>query len=148
MSRERMSRPTGSVPSRKRALPPLSQNGGASVNSRYCSFGGCGATTSAPSAIATSTPTTASPTSAPRFCAYARQNSPNRDAGAMLTRGGPATRCKKGAASGMPDARVDDTVEHVDDEVDRDDDGRNQQDAALHDRVVARLHAVDEPVAD
>ena len=30
----------------------------------------------------------------------------------------------------------------------RDDDRRDQQDAALHDRIVARLHAVDQPVAD
>ena len=51
-------------------------------------------------------------------------------------------------AQRMPNARVDHAVEHVDDQVDRDDDRRDQQDAALHDRIVARLHAVNQPVAD
>jgi hypothetical protein len=47
----------------------------------------------------------------------------------------------------MPDPRVDDAVQHVDDQVDRDDDRCDQQDPALHDRIIARLHTVDQPVA-
>src|SRR6185503_11030657 len=140
ISRDRMSRPTGSVPSRKRVVPPACHAGGVSVKSRYCSFGGCGDTTSAVSASTINATTTASPTSAPRLCAYARHSSRHAPGGARSATGV--------TSSGMPDARVHHAIEEVDDEVDGDDDGRDEQDAALHDGVVARLHAVDQPVAD
>jgi hypothetical protein len=67
MMRESMSRPTGSVPSRNLALPPACQNGGASVASRNCWIGECGATTSAKMATSSISTTTARPITAPRF---------------------------------------------------------------------------------
>src|SRR6185312_3197216 len=51
-------------------------------------------------------------------------------------------------ASAMADPRIDDAIEEVDDEVDADHQCGDEQDAALHYRVVARLHAVYQPVAD
>src|SRR5206468_2338334 len=82
----------------------------------------------------------ASPMSAPRLFEYDCQNS----------RSGPGAASTRVsiAASSMPYPRVDDAVEQVDDQVDADDDGCDQQDSALHDRIVARLHAMDQPVAD
>src|SRR6266542_5748214 len=136
-----MSRPTGSVPSRNCDVPPSSHAGGVNVNSRYCSFGGCGLTISANSARSTSSTTSARPINAPRLCAYERQNSPRRPCGAPVLTVGVAS-------SGMPYPWVDHAVEHVDDEIDGDDDRRNQQNAALHNRIIARLDAVDQPVTD
>src|SRR6516165_9621759 len=141
MSRERMSRPTGSVPRMKRAVPPAPHTGGVNVKSRYCSFGGCGAMTFAKIAISTSAMQSPSPISAPRLCAYARQNSLSGPTGA-------GSSVAMGATSGMANPRVDDAVDRVDQEVHRDHDGGDEQNAALHDRVVPRLHPVDQPVAD
>src|SRR6185503_16743242 len=140
-----MSRPTGSVPRRKRQLPAASHAGGVSVNSRYCSLGGCGEMTSAPSASASSTPTRVRPMIAPRFWANARQNSRHRDGGAVSV---AAIAAIVGAASAMANPRVDDAVQHVDDQVHRNDDRRDEQNAALHHRIVARLDAMNEPVAN
>src|SRR5947209_20427664 len=114
-----MSRPTGSVPSRNRDEPPASQAGGAKVNSRYCSFGGCGLTTFANMASNVSIATSANPINAPRLCAYERQNYSKRPGGAPVAIEGLAS-------SAMPDARIDDAVERVDDEVDGDHDRSNQ----------------------
>ena len=52
MTRDRRSRPSPSVPSGKRQLPPA-QTGLARTNSRNCSIGECGAMTSAASAAST-----------------------------------------------------------------------------------------------
>src|ERR1700682_5344332 len=140
--RDSMSRPTGSVPSMKSAVPPSFHAGGASVKSRYCSFGGCGDTTSAKTASRMSTITSASPIRAPRLCEYACQNSRHALA--------PCVGALRSAiaASCMPDSRVDDAIEQIDDQIDADHDRRHQQDASLHARIVARLNAVDQPVAD
>ena len=73
MMRERMSRPMSSVPSRKRVLPPSTQAGGARKASRYCSAGGCGATTSAKIAARAMTTITTRPASAPRLSRKAFQ---------------------------------------------------------------------------
>src|SRR5205814_1375649 len=114
-----MSRPTGSVPRRNRDEPPASQAGGVNVNSRYCSLGGCGLTTFAKMASNVSIATSASPINAPRLCAYERQNSSKRPGGAPVA-------IEWLASSAMPDARVDDAVERIDDEVDSDHNRRNQ----------------------
>src|SRR6202521_2944797 len=139
--RDSMSRPTGSVPSMKFAAPPSCHAGGVKVNSRYCSFGGCGDTTSAKTASRMSAITSASPISAPRLCEYVCQNS--RQA---VASGADAMRSAM-TASCMADSRVDDAVEQIDDQIDADNDRRHQQYASLHDRIVARLNAVDQPVA-
>src|SRR5438105_809206 len=136
-----MSRPTGSVPSRNCDVPPLAHAGGVNVNSRYCSFGGWGLTISAKSARSTSSTTSARPINAPRLCAYDRQNSARRPGGAPVPTAGVAS-------SGMTYPRIDHAVEHVDDEIDADDDRRDQQNAALDNRIIARLDAVDQPIAD
>ena len=64
-----MSRPTGSVPSRKHvAADRLPATAASSVKSRYCSFGGCGAMTSAQSASSDQQRRRcARPTTAPRL---------------------------------------------------------------------------------
>ena len=67
MMRERMSRPTASVPSRNSALPPAIQNGGARKCSRNCSAGACGATWWAKTAASTTITITTSPPTAPLF---------------------------------------------------------------------------------
>src|ERR1700738_1734214 len=139
--RDSMSRPTGSVPSMKFAVPPSCHAGGVRVNSRYCSLDGCGDTTSAKTASRMSAITSASPISAPRLCEYACQNS--RQA---LASGGGSMRSSM-TASTMADSRVDDAVEQIDDQIDADHDRSDQQYASLHDRIVARLNAVDQPVA-
>src|SRR4051794_12634574 len=143
MRRESMSRPTGSVPSGNVAIPPSCQAGGTSTKSRNCSFGGWGDTTPASTASTISAVTTASPSKAPRLCEYDDQNSRHC---VGSTAGGRLSIA--GATSAMSDARIDDAIQGVDDQVDGDDDRRDQQDAALHDGIVARLHAMDQPVAD
>src|SRR5690349_22223335 len=110
-----MSRPTGSLPSKNRDVPPWSHTGGVNVKSRYCSFGGCGLTTSAKIASNTSSTTSANPITAPRLCAYERQNSAKRPGGAPVPIAGVAS-------SAMPDSRIDHAVERVDDQVDGDHD--------------------------
>src|SRR5438552_1101819 len=124
ISRESMSRPTGSVPSRNRVVPPASQAGGVNVNSRYCSFGGCGLTTSAKTASSTSNTTSARPITAPRLCVDDPQNSAKRPGGAPVATAGLAS-------SAMTNARIDDAVERVDDQIDRDHDRCDQQNPTL-----------------
>src|SRR6266540_3883687 len=143
-----MSRPTGSVPRMNSELPPACQAGGVSVNSRYCSYGGCGATTPAKIASRTSAMVRLKPSNAPRLCAYACQNSRQGPS----TRSGAASRATAAkasliAASCVANPRVHDAIEQIDDEIDADHDGGDQEDAALDHRIVARLHAVNEPVA-
>src|SRR5450755_798059 len=137
-----MSRPTGSVPRMKLEVPPSCHAGGVSVKSRYCSFGGCGDTTSANTASRMSATTSARPISAPRLCEYACQNSRH----ALASRAGGLRSAI--TASCMPDPGIDDAVEQIDDQIDADHNRGDEQDAALHHRVVARLDTVDQPVAD
>src|SRR5574341_917505 len=49
--------------------------------------------------------------------------------------------------SAIVDLRIDECIEHVDDQVDHDDHGRDQQDTPLHERVIAPLHGHDDKVA-
>ena len=87
MSRERMSRPTSSVPSRKTWPPTAVSDGRDSVASRYCSLGLYGAMTLANSAQTTSSASTARPMTAPRFRRKSRQSSAAGDGGAERRRG-------------------------------------------------------------
>src|SRR5690606_28409572 len=48
----------------------------------------------------------------------------------------------------VPDARVDEAVEKVDDQVDDHDHARDQQQPALHSRIVAAEDGIDHPLAD
>ncbi len=74
ISRERMSRPASSVPSKKCQEPPLKQAGGILTNSRYCSIGLCGASHGANTATNISTTSNAAATVAPRFFENCFQN--------------------------------------------------------------------------
>src|SRR5262245_51422598 len=141
MMRESMSRPSGSVPSGKRGSPPSTQAGGSLAKPRNCSIGECGASNGANTAIRQMAMTMTRPITAPRFSRKDRQNS----------RRGPGTAWREGlraTSAGMADPRVDDAVEHVDQEIEEDDDTGDQQDAALEGRIVAPADRFDEPVAD
>src|SRR5450432_2978116 len=141
--RDKMSLPTGSVPRRNLVDPPSDHAGGVKKESRYCSLGGCGATTSAKTASRRSATTNASPIMAPRLRENDCQNSrhgPGGETGSWI-----GNAC---AASGMPDPRIDHAIEKIDDQVDRNHDRGNQQDASLYDGIVAGLHTMDQPVAD
>src|SRR6478609_7502931 len=75
-----------------------------------------------------------SPMTAPRFSEKEDQKARSGD----CTAGAPAATvtCGARASAAMADPRVDGAVEHVDEQVDHDDHGRDQQDAALQRRVV------------
>src|SRR5262245_39655842 len=141
MMRESMSRPSGSVPSRKRGSPPSTQAGGSLAKPRNCSIGECGASSGANSATRQMMTTMTRPITAPRFSRKDRQNS-SRGPGAARRGGLRAT------SAGMADPRVDDAVEHVDQQIEEDDNAGNQQDAALKCGIVAPADRFDEPVAD
>src|SRR5262245_66487972 len=51
-------------------------------------------------------------------------------------------------SSGVPDARIDQPVGQLDQQVDGHDDGADQQCAALEDRIVAAVNRLDQPLAD
>src|SRR5207302_2299248 len=53
-----------------------------------------------------------------------------------------------GAGSAKTDARVDVSIEEIDEQVAHDEAERDQEDHALHQRVVAREHGVDDEAAD
>src|SRR5262249_55503641 len=148
MSLDSMSRPRGSVPRMKSRLPSASQTGGTRVNWRYCSFGGCGEMTPAKAAGSNSITIRMSPAIAPRLCRETSQNSRSGAGGvaAELDASGAASLIAS-SVSGMANAGIDDPVEQIDDQIDADHERGDEQDAALHDGVVARLHAVHEPVA-
>src|SRR5437870_1058520 len=97
--------------------------------------------TSAPAARTISMTIKASPMRAPRLCEYARQSS----------RSGPGVATgavsRSSVVSSMADSWIDDAIQQIDDEIHADDDGRDQQDATLHDWVIARLHAVNQPIS-
>ena len=75
ISRESRSRPSSSVPSRKRVCPPSSQDGGVSRASRNCSLGSNGATQGANSAQNRISSMNSRPATAPLLWAKACQNS-------------------------------------------------------------------------
>ncbi len=93
---------------------------------------------------------TRSPTTAPRLAQKACQNSRQGGRAAPRRRGrvlrGLVGRCHQRFS--VPDARVDDAVGHVDQQVDQHHDGAEQQHAALQHRIVAPADGLDQPFAD
>src|SRR5436305_2047600 len=144
MSRESMSRPSASVPKAKRHEPPGCQMVGAVIESRNCSIGECGATTSAKTASSATMISTMRPSTAPLFSRKADQRA-RQALGAAIA---GASNWTSAASAAMADPRVDHAVENVDAEVDQDDDGRHQHDTALQGRIVALADRLDQPMAD
>src|SRR5882724_5392427 len=103
--------------------------------------------TSARIASSTMMSTTARPISAPRFSMNASQNARSSRGGAPAV---PATAASAGscASATMADARIDDAVKHVDDQVDENDERGDQHHAALQGRIVASRDALDQPFSD
>src|SRR5437764_792702 len=99
-----------------------------------------GAIQSAKMATRTIRLTTASPNTAPRF-------SRNECHRALTGEGGAVRKAGSTASVGMADARVDEAVERVNEEIGEDDEARDQHDAALERGIVAPADRLDEPVA-
>mmetsp|Transcript_59387 Transcript_59387/g.140254 ORF Transcript_59387/g.140254 Transcript_59387/m.140254 type:complete len:224 (-) Transcript_59387:1560-2231(-) len=70
-----MSRPSSSVPSKNRVLPPSAQAGGVSMKSRYCSMGSWGAISGANSDASAISANTTRAAKAPRLAVKPCQNS-------------------------------------------------------------------------
>src|SRR5271155_2405310 len=147
ISRDSMSWPSPSVPSGNRQVPPGFQTGGARTASRNCSIGECGAMKSAPSATSMTTPTTVRPNTAPRFSRNVAQNPASGVGWARMRTLSSAGRASATSAA-MAYPRVDRAVEQIDDQVHRDDGGRNQQHAALERGIVPPADRLDQPFAD
>src|SRR5215831_327449 len=111
ITRDSTSRPTLSVPS------TWARPGRASALSRSCLRGSYGASTEAPNAMTSAASSTAAPNGASRARA--------------------ARRSARQRPSADPDARVEPAIEQVDDQVAGDEAERDQQDHALHQRIIA-----------
>src|SRR5688572_645675 len=139
ISRLRMSRPWKSVPSGASVLPPSIQNGGANIVAPCTgSVGSWGAMRSAKSATNARPPRRTAGTSGAcraRRCAapWARGRSP-----AMV-----AMRLPR-----EPDARIDERVENIDDQVDGDDHEAGHDHDALHQRDIPLEDALVEQPPD
>src|SRR6478735_2169422 len=155
MSRERMSRPMASVPSRCVTEPPSCQAGGRRKALLSVWLGACGAIHGANSATSSRNTTTPRPMTAPRLAENEPQNSRHGPGGAVpasrgtvvvfmwtptlgtscprcpprwraLAWGGPAS-----SSSRLPDTRVDEAVGQIDHDVDHHHDDAEQQHASL-----------------
>src|SRR5690606_21844425 len=146
--RDRMSRPTSSVPSTNRQEPPSSQAGGCSKASRYCMDGSCGAIS--PAKIATSSMTTMvhRPISAPRLRLKSCQKDLNGPGGAETETVALEVVPMSVSSPAMADARIGQPIQDIDAHIDDDDEGGDHQHAALDDRIVALLQAIDQPAPD
>src|SRR6266702_5814068 len=145
ISRDRTSRPSWSVPSRNWVLPPFTQNGGLNRAVRLPISGLCGASWLAKTA------TKAMPT---RITSGIIGTSPSRAARRTEKRGASGVCDGSGMTSaGMlmasalqPDARIDQRVQDVDEQVHDDDHKAAQDHDALDDWEVAEGDAfVEEP---
>src|ERR1700733_1185911 len=149
MRRDSVSWPSPSVPSTKRQEPPASHTGGARTASRNCSIGEWGATTFAVNAKRTITVKTARPNTAPRFSRNAAQNDARGDGCARTAAASSAIGVASTAMStAMADPGIDGAVDEIDDQIDQDDDGGDQQNAALQRRIIAPPDRIDEPMAN
>src|SRR5262245_26374996 len=117
MTRERTSRPTLSVPS------TCARPGGASVLLRFCLSGSCGDSSGAPRASVAATSRTTAPNGPSRARAARRSARQERSTGA--------------------DARVEPAIEEIHEQVAHDEADRDEEDHALHERVVAGEDRVD-----
>src|SRR6202046_974645 len=149
IKRDSVSWPSPSVPSGKRHEPPACHTGGARTASRNCSIGEWGATTFAVRAKKTMTPKTARPNTAPLFSRNAAQNDAS-DAGCARTAAGssPTGVVSTAKSAGMTDPGIDHAIDEIDDQVDEDDNGGDEQNAALKRRVVATTDGIDQPMSD
>src|SRR6266545_6523681 len=142
-----MSRPSSSLPNQCSALGPANRSRRSPVSGSY------GASTSANTAVPMYTTTSARPMTAPRFLLSRRQAARSAEArpAAMAIAGAasassPAvsgTDASRTDTASVPDARIDQRVGEVDDQVYEQEGNRDQQDAALDHRIVAgedRVH--------
>src|SRR5262245_27996166 len=127
-TRAKRSRPKSSVPNQWR------RDGGARVARTSRAVGSVVTIVGSTTASATTASTIAPPAIA-RRCRPRRRHTTAPDAGAMSA--------TPRAASAIPDLGIQIGVEHVYDEVDQDDDGGDQQEAALDQRVVPTLYCHD-----
>src|SRR5712691_865844 len=121
ITRASTSRPMLSVPSR---WAPL---GGASSPARSCLSGSYGARAGANTAISTTAKTTIPPKAAKRAVSARRAKS-HRLAG---------------GSGAIANARIEPTVDNVDNQVAEYETDSNQQDDALHQGIIARKHCID-----
>src|SRR4051794_8446538 len=151
--RDRMSRPTSSVPSGNCRLPPSIQAGGASRRSRNCSNGEWGAISGARSATRAIRMMMISPATAPLFSAKLREKAPSGPGGGAATSVAAVSSVLSVSvipfpSPSMPDARIEGAVEQIDQQIDRHDRGRDQQHATLENGIVPAADALDQPFAD
>src|SRR5215470_10836586 len=138
ITRESTSRPTLSVP-RKWARPGLAR-----MLPRSCRSGSYGETTGARTATTSATSTTTAPRGARRVRAAWRSTSQRR------SRAGEAVvaRARAAAGSAISDPRIDPAIEEIHEQVAQDEADGDEQDHALHERVVAREDGVDHEAPD
>src|SRR5580704_6859053 len=149
MSRDSASWPSPSVPSGKRHEPSACQTGGARTASRNCSIGEWGATTFAIKAKKTMTPNTARPNTAPLFSRNAAQNDASGEGCARTAAASsPIVVARAAKSAGMTDPGINHAIDEIDDQVDENDHGGDEQNAALQRRIVAAADGIDEPMAD
>src|SRR5437773_8809081 len=128
------SRPTLSVPNQ------CARPGRARMFPRFCASGSYGASSGAASATTMAASNTAAPNGASRARAARRSASQRRS----RTAGSRATS----ARSAKPDSGIDPAIQQVDEEVADDEADRDQQNYALHERIVARKDRVDHEAPD
>src|SRR5437868_4201851 len=144
ISRDSTSRPSWSVPSRYLVLPPACQNGGLKRAVRLPISGLCGASWLAK---------TATKAIAPRMNTGTTGKSPSRKRRAAAKRGALGGRLRTSAGTAMasalqPDARIDQRIKNVDDEIHHHRHDAHHQHDALHDREVAEGDALVEQPPD
>src|SRR6267142_1971544 len=125
ITRESTSRPTLSVP-RRWARPGLAR-----TLPRSCLSGSYGATMSAASITTT-------PKGARRVRAACRSTTHRRS----RTGGAVTARAMAGAGSAISDPRIDPAVEEIHEQIAQDEADGDEQDHALHERIVAREDGV------
>src|SRR6202044_1023793 len=141
------SSPSG--PSTHSQEPPASHTGGARTASRNCSIGEWGATTLAVSARRTMIAKMAGPMTAPRFSRHAAQNEASGEGCARTpAASSPIGLVSAATSAAMADPGIDDAVDEIYDQIDEDDDGGDEQNAALQRRIIASADGIDEPMAD
>src|SRR5262249_11439107 len=137
MTRESVSRPRSSVPN------GCAQLGALRIALQLVAFGSAGASQGAASATITKASTTSRPPTAGGRRARRRQATRTRSPRIAPARGPAASTAVAGALSGLiaatlhPDARVEEGVGHIHEEVQQHVGARGDEDHALDDRIVA-----------
>src|SRR5262245_16332491 len=133
-----MSRPRWSVPSQWSALTP------ASVAAASVAIGSCVCKTSAKIAVSSIRSISTPPAAPSGFFRAKRASAVQRP---------PRARGRAGAAISTPltaiaHARIEDAVEHVDQQIAQDHDHRDEHHEVLHDRIVAPEYRLDQEPRD